>query len=366
MQFISQITRIVFLTSAIFIYSCGGKNNNKAGEKATPVTVTISTPSGDVSAGINISGKIEAVQTANISTRLMGNITRIYVNVGDKVHKGQLLASISVQDIAAKKAQTNAAITEAEANVKNAQKDFERFTNLYNKNSASAKELDNITLQYNAAKAKLDAATQMRNEVNAMMAYANLTAPFDGVVTQKMTDEGSMANPGMPLLTVEQNGQLQVSATVSESDITRLKKGNKAQAEIKAIGKTIECIISEISPSSQLTGGQYMVKLKIPENQKKDLYSGMYVNAFIPTVQNETAGNNENTILIPASSIVNADQLTGLYTISSNNTALLRWIRTGKKFGDKIEVLSGLGAGERFIVSAEGKLYNGVPVAEKK
>ncbi|MBL7743952.1 MAG: efflux RND transporter periplasmic adaptor subunit [Chitinophagaceae bacterium] len=362
MQHVKTTTRIIIFSSALMISSCKGKDHNETTDKTAAVPITVSTPGGNIEGGIAVSGKIEALQTANISTRMMGTINRIYVKVGDRVRKGQLLATISSQDIQAKKAQTSAAIAEAEANVRNAQKDFERFSNLYNKQSASAKELDNVTLQYNAAKSRLEAATQMRNEVSAMMAYSSLTAPFDGVVTQKLADEGNMANPGVPVLTVEQTTGLQVSATVSESDINLIKKGNTAKVEMKAIDKIVTCTISEVSPSSYFTGGQYLVKLSIPEKDKKDLYAGMYVNVFIPVNTSAIKKDTANAVLVPVASLVNKDQLTGLYTISSNNTALLRWIRTGKTYGDKIEVLSGLAFHEKFIVSAEGNLYNGVPV----
>jgi RND family efflux transporter MFP subunit len=366
MRHIKSLLGISLSTALVVLSACGGKKHAEAKDNTAPVTVVVATAGGAVEGGISVSGKIEAQQTANISTRMMGTITRIYVKVGDKVRRGQLLANISSQDIQAKQAQTNASIAEAQANVSNAQKDYDRFTNLYKKQSASAKELDNVTLQYNAAKARLEAATQMRNEVNAMLSYSNLTAPFDGVVTQRMADEGNMANPGMPLLTIEQNTALEVSTTVSESDINSIKKGDKAQVEVKAIGKTLECTISEISPSSQFTGGQYLVKLSIPEKEKKELYAGMYVNVFIPVTGKTTTKENTAAILVPISSLVNKDQLTGVYTISNSNTALLRWVRTGKTFGDKIEVLSGLAPNEKFIVSAEGKLYNGVPVTENK
>jgi RND family efflux transporter MFP subunit len=365
MRHIKSLLGISLSAVFLFLSACGEKKQAEAKDNTAPVTVVVATPGGAVEGGISVSGKIEAQQTANISTRMMGTITRIYVKVGDKVRRGQLLATISSQDIQAKQAQTNASIAEAQANVSNAQKDFDRFTNLYKKQSASAKELDNVTLQYNAAKARLEAATQMRNEVNAMLSYSSLTAPFDGVVTQRMADEGNMANPGMPLLTIEQNTQLEVSATVSESDINSIKKGDNAQVEVKAIGKTVECTISEISPSSQFTGGQYLMKLSIPEKEKKELYAGMYVNVFIP-VTGKTTKENTAAILVPLSSLVNKDQLTGVYTISNSNTALLRWVRTGKIFADKIEILSGLAQNEKFIVSAEGKLYNGVPVKENK
>lgn len=366
MTYLKYITHVLLVTGLFFFTSCKSKKETSPGDTIRPVPVTTAIPGGSLETGIRVSGKIEAVQTAQISTRLMGTITRIYVKTGDPVRKGQVLATISSQDILAKRAQANAAITEAEANVKNAQKDFERFTRLYNKQSASAKELDNVTLQYNAAKARLEAAGQMRNEVNALASYSSLTAPFDGVVTRRLADEGNMANPGVPLLVVEQSSALQVSATVSENQISQLKKGVTARVGINATGQTMECRVTEISPSSLMTGGQYETRLSIPEKEKKNLYAGMYVNIFIPVSHPAGAPQPVAAVLVPITSLVQNDQLTGIYTISSNNTALLRWVRTGKTSGDQAEILSGLAAGEKYIVKAEGKLFNGVPVTEKK
>ena len=357
------------LVAATLLYSCSG---NEAEQKNMPkenaVTVTVATPGNDdISGGINASGVVEAMQSANISTRVMGYITKVYVKTGDRVKQGQLLFTVNSTDILAKRAQTDAMIAQADAALHNAQKDYDRFTALYNQQSASAKELDNVLLQYNAAKANADAARQMRNEVNAQLSYANVTAPFSGTVTQKMLDAGSMATPGMPVLTIEQSGSLQVSASVGESQIAVIKQGDNAVLNIKSINKIIAGKITQISQSSQASGGQYIIKISIPENEKQNVYAGMYVNVNIPVkglVQ--TAAAAENNILVPVESIINKDQLTGLYTISNNNTALLRWVRLGKSFGNKVEVLSGLSKDETFIVHADGRLYNGAPVTVKK
>lgn len=363
MNYTNKILQTVIASGLILVIACNEKKETaKPGNNTNPISVVVSTPDVNSRDGIATSGTIEASQTASISTRIMGYINHIYVKAGDHVRKGQLVASINSQDIQAKKAQADAAIMEAEANVKNAQKDYDRFNALYQKQSASAKELDNVTLQYNASKARLEAAKQMRNEVNAMNSYANIVSPMDGTVTQKIADEGGMAVPGSPLLTIEQNGKLQISASVSESDINKIKKGDKAKVEIKAIGKTIESVITEISPSSLVTGGQYLIKLGIPEPEKKNLYSGMYVNVFIPVKQQAQNPAENNGILVPTASLVRQDQLTGLYTISSGNTALLRWVRTGKISGDKTEILSGIAADEKFILKAATPLYNGAPV----
>lgn len=363
MQVYSLLTRVIGLFVLISFISCSGDHDEKPGKNPDPVLVTLSSPEGYPGEGIRVSGRTQSRQTAQVSTRIMGTINRIYVKPGDPVRKGQALATINSNDIQAKRAQTQAAIAEAEAHLKNAQRDYERFTNLFNKQSATAKELDNVTLQYNAARSRLDAAKQMKNEVNAIMTYSTLTAPFDGVVTLRSADEGDMANPGMPLITVEQTGELQVSATVSESDIPLIKKGDKATVEIRSQGKTISATIVEISPSSQFTGGQYQVKLSLSQEDRKGIFPGMYVDVIFPTGKRPT--QTVETVLVPVSCLVKKDQLTGLYTVSSQQTALLRWIRTGKTYGDKVEVLSGLSPKETYILHSDSPLYNGAPVRTK-
>jgi RND family efflux transporter MFP subunit len=362
---LSLLIITVFATS--MLYSCSGNQSEQKNiSKENPVEVTVSTPGNeDLSGGINASGQVEAIQSANISTRVMGYITNVYVKIGDKVKQGQLLFTVNSSDILAKRAQTDAMIAQADAALTNAKKDYERFSALYKQQSATAKELDNASLQYFAAKANANAAKQMRNEVNAQLSYTNVTAPFSGVVTQKMLDAGSMATPGMPVITLEQSGSLQVSTSVSESQIGTIKQGDDAIVNIKSINKIIPGKITQISQSSQSSGGQYIIKISIPGNEKQ-VYAGMYVNVNIPEkglVQ--TAAIDENNILVPVESIINKDQLTGLYTIGNNNTALLRWVRLGKNYGNKVEVLSGLAKNETFIVHADGRLYNGVPVTVK-
>jgi RND family efflux transporter MFP subunit len=251
-------------------------------------------------------------------------------------------------------------IAEAEAALRNAQKDLDRFTILYKQQSASAKELDNITLQYNSAKARVESARQMRNEVNAMLSYTTLTAPFAGTVTQKMADAGSMASPGMPIVTIEQSGTYEISAAVPESEINQVKTDLPVTVDIKSINRRFAGKISQLNPSSQFTGGQYIIKISIPEKEKQGLYAGMYANILIPSANKTTVQND--AVFVPVSSIVHKDQLTGLYTVDNNHKALLRWVRLGKTIGDQVEVLTGLSKEETYINHADGNLYNGASV----
>ncbi len=344
---------------SITIGSCGSDDKKNEVDNSPAVAVKVSTVSeGNGSPFLSVSGKIEAVNSANISTRMMGYVDKIYVQVGDKVKKGQQLISINNADISAKLAQVNAGITEATAAFNNAEKDYKRYTALFSENSASQKELDDITANYNMAKARLEGAKQMKNEVNAQFSYSNIRAPFNGVVTNKFIKVGDMANPGMPLVEVESPGNFQVLAMVPESEILQIKSGSEVDVLIKTLNESIKGTVAEVSTSAKNTGGQYMVKVMLKESTS-NLLSGMYATVQFPTVKKA----NTNRVLIPLEAVVQNGQLSGVYTVSESKTALLRWLRLGRTYGDNVEVLSGLSAEEDYIISAEGKLYNGAKIS---
>ncbi|WP_457616066.1 efflux RND transporter periplasmic adaptor subunit [Lutibacter sp.] len=355
-----HLINIIAIATLLIVTSCG-KDKNVTVTNIPPVAVKVSTPSEGSSSFISASGKIEAIQNANISTRMMGFVDKVYVKVGDKVKKGQLLIAINNADLQAKRAQVNASITQATAAFKNAEKDYNRFKNLFAENSASQKEMDDMTAHYEMAKAGLEAAKQMKNEVDAQFSYVNIRAPFSGVITNKFINNGDMANPGMPLLSIEAPGKFQVKAMVPESNISQIKLGAKAQVVVKSIQKTIAGVVTEISTSAKNTGGQYLVKI-ILDKTDAPILSGMFANVLFPVSKKE---QTNLTILIPKSAIIYNGGLKGVYTISDQNTAVLRWLRLGKSYGDKVEVLSGLKADEKYVVSAEGKLYNRAKVVIK-
>lgn len=357
---------ILFGFSTFLGASCSSTNDkNEQVANLPAVIVSLANPLVNTNNSIAVTGQIESAQSANISTRVMGYITGIKVKTGDHVNKGQLLVTISSDDILAKRAQANAMLSGARASFESAEKDYKRFTNLYQQKSATAKELDNITLQYQSAKANVQSALQMKAEANAMLAYTNITAPFSGVVAQKLADAGSMANPGIPILILEQNKNLRVSAVIPETEINRIKLNSPATISINSIDKTFTGTVTEISPSSIGTGGQFVVKINVPQEAQKDLNAGMYANVNITTAGRSSTENNE-MVLIPSTAIHTVGQLDALYTISSSNKALLRYVRLGKTYGNNVEVLSGLGQNESFVATSEGKLYNGLPVRVKK
>ncbi|MCX2720315.1 efflux RND transporter periplasmic adaptor subunit [Lentiprolixibacter aurantiacus] len=349
---------IVGLLTLGFIVSCGDSNTEKELAKTSPIPVTVSEVGSDSgAASFYASGSLEAVQNTSISTRMMGFVRRLNVKPGDKVRQGALLIEISNADLSAKKAQARANILSAEAAFANAEKDYNRFKALYESQSATQKEMDDISARYRMTKAGLEAARQMEQEVLAQMDYAKIKAPFDGVVTNTFIKEGDMANPGMPLLGLEAPDQFQVVAMVSESDIDRISKDVGVQVHLKSLDKWVTGKVSEVSTSSRNTGGQFLVKVVLEENHP-GVRSGMYATVQFPQGREATS----EKVMIPSSILVNKGQLTGVYILSDQDIALLRWIRTGRTIGDSVTVLSGLKPGERLVLTAEGKLYNGAKV----
>ena len=357
MKNIQKIALIIFVFLTV---SCGNDEKQEATSTDSPLAVKMSLkPSNTNIHFVSVSGKIEAINSANISTRMMGFVSNVHVNVGDVVKKGQLLIAINNSDLKAKKAQIEARILEANAVYKNAKISYNRFKNLFESNSASEKEMDDMIVGFEIAKARLESAKQQEKEIDAQFTYSNLTAPFNGVITNTYIKEGDMASPGTPLMGIETQYEFEVSALVPESEISHIKKGKDVQVLIKSIGVTASGKITEISNSSKNTGGQYVIKIQLKKTDKKIL-SGMFVSVKIPI--NNTSVQQE-MVLVPLKSLIHKGQLSGVYTVSQHNTAILRWLRLGKTYGENIEVLSGLSINEPYIVSAEGKLYNGAKVS---
>jgi RND family efflux transporter MFP subunit len=345
--------------ASLIATSCGGEDPQPIVDNTPAVPVTVQAVTDNTNAQfLAVSGKVQAANSAQLSTRMMGFVNEVPVNVGDKVSKGQLLVAINNADLQAKKAQVNAGITEATAAFNNAKKDYNRFKALFAENSASQKELDDITAHYNMAKARLEGAQQMKNEVNAQFAYTNITAPFSGVVTSKNITKGDMANPGQPLIAIEAPGDFEVMAMVPETEISQIKTGTPVNVMISSINKTLTGKVKEVSTSAQQTGGQYLVKINLDATDVPVL-SGMFATVAFPVEKKATS----SSILIPTAALVTNGQLSGVYTVSEGNTAMLRWLRLGRTLGDQVEVLSGLNAGESYILTSNGKLFNGAKVS---
>lgn len=348
---------IIFTTLAVLFQACGGNSSESEKDtKATLVTSEIIQLS-TVPKISQYTGTVASVNQSTLSTRLLGQVKKVYVSEGDVVKEGQLLVSIRSNDIKAKKQQVEANILQAESAFKHATDDFKRINNLFSSNSATQKELDDITVHYEMTKAQLEVAKKAKDEVDEMLSYANISAPYSGVITQKFIESGDMANPGMPLLAIEAPRLYEVRAKVPEIEIYKIEKGDKAEVWIDASNQAIPGIITHISPSSRFSGTQFEVRISLQPNeiQQSLIRSGLFARV------NHLKGE-ERKLLVDEKLVIERGQLNGVWTISKSNQALLRWVRLGKTYGAKVEVISGLSINDILITSSTERLFDGTKI----
>jgi len=348
---------IILLVAGV---ACSGPDNNARQEalQAIPVTTwVVKSSSADY---LELSGEVVAAQAAPISTRIMGYVAFVPVKTGDRVQRGQLLVSIQNQDLEAKIGQAKAMVAEGEAAFSDATKDHDRYQILYAQQSVSQKELEQVTLGYLSAKSRLEAAKKMLAEAEAMSAYTRLRAPFSGVVTQVYADAGAMASPGMPLVVVEQENNFEIRTSASAQQIASITKGAEVLITLKTTGGILKGRVEEISPSATFSGGRYPIIISV--SATAGLYAGMTVGLRLG-VKNES--HARASVTIPLNAVHEKEQLQAVFIVNDQHAALLRYIRTGRKEGDRVEVISGLVPGEKIVIEANGKLFNGVRVLEQ-
>lgn len=303
------------------------------------------------------SGTVEGDRKINLSTKLMGHITMLDVEEGDRVEKGQVLVRIQSENLKAQQNQVEANLAEAQAALSNAETNFHRIEALYQDSSATQKEYDDMKTHYEVAKARVSALKSKQQEIEDMLDYAAIESPVVGYVVQKRAEEGDMAAPGQPLLTVESLDDMQVRTTVPESQIDMFRTGNKVQVEIPASeSNTLEGTVISVNPAGSAMSRQYTVKVSLKTSADSEVKSGMFARVLLE--KGET-----KVLTVPKSAIITRGQLKGVYTINSQNELMLRWIRTGRPIGDRVEVLSGLEQGERYVSSFEGRVEEGQPIA---
>ena len=335
--------------------SCGEETKTEK-SSTPPVNVKVEKPKGNLPQHLNYKGKVQSSQSVNIQSRGSSYIEDILVDVGEEVSENQMLVKLNSDDLNSKQAQLTARLEEVEALLKDSERDFKRYQNLREKNSVSEKELESVQLKYNSVKSQKAAIESQIQELESELKYFNIKAPFDGIITSKLAHEGDLANPQSPILQMETEEAFEFQFSVSERDISKLRKGQLAKVKVIENQEELDAQLSEISSSSQHSGGQFLVKASLLDVGNFNLFSGQ--QAEIEIVTNEL----EKGIFVPESALIRRGSLQGIYVLSAENKAMLRWVEVGESYEAYVEILSGLNSDERFITSSDSKLYNGINV----
>jgi RND family efflux transporter MFP subunit len=284
-----------------------------------------------------LDGKIEAVNQGTVAAQTSGRVTEILYDVNDFVPAGAVIVRLRATEQRAGLQQAQAALREATARETESKQRFDRAATLYENRLVAKAALDEATANRDAAVAHLAAARAALLSAQEGVAYTEIRAPYAGVVTRRSVEVGETVAPGTPLMSGLSLQYLRVTVDVPQSIVDRVRRIRKAAVYVD--GRRIEASKLTIFPEAATASNTFRARLELPENAA-DLYPGMFVK--VAFVVGET-----QRLMIPAASLVERGEVTAVYVIDAAGRASLRQIRLGHRVADKIEVLAGLGAGER-------------------
>ncbi len=351
------------------VVSFAGCSNEKTRTAPSPETVrnipVLAVQQANVPDLLEAVGTVRAAQTSDAASQMMGNIVEIRAHEGDHVQRGQVLALIddsqpraAVDRATAAELAAQEQLVGADSDLALAESTMKRYQNLYEKKSVSPQEFDEVKARQQAALARRDMAKAGQAQAQAALSqartsldYTRIRAPFDGVVTEKKADSGTLASPGMPIFTVEDVRRYRLEATVNENDLRYVRTGQQVSVVIDAIDNAgLNGRVVQIVPAADSASRTFLVKIDLPTDTH--LRSGLFGRA-------EFSRGERQALLIPRSAVVERGQLQGIYVLDQNKVASLRYITLGRPSGAEVEVLAGLQDGERLVAKPGAVDLNG-------
>lgn len=336
-------------------------------------------------------GTVASRKQSVLSAKIVAPITAIRVREGDRVHADQVLIELDAREVNAQLQRASAGLREAKEALEEveqalraaeqaivaatAQQDLARATltryeALLARRSVAPQEYDEVVARQRAATAEVARAQAVkasilakRQQVRAKIAqaeaevahatvtldYATLRAPFAGIVTAKPAEVGTLAAPGVPLLTIEEE-RYRLEVTVPESAVGQIREGQTVPVLIDAVQTPLAGPVVEIVPAADPYSRTFTVKVELP--REPELRSGLYGKA-------QFAIGQTATLTVPRTAVVERGQLQGVFVLEPDQRTHLRLIKMGKVYDDQIEVLAGLSPGEQIVVAGVEKVTDG-------
>ena len=300
-------------------------------------------------------GTVRAAQTSQLASQMAGSIVEIRVHEGDRVRRGQVLAVVddaqpraALDQAAAAENAAGQELAASDSDLALAQSTLQRYQNLYDKKSVSPQEFDEVKARYQAAVAHRDRTRAGQAQAKAALAqahtsfsYTRIVAPFDGVITEKKADPGTLASPGIPIFVIEGMGHYRLEATVNENDLRFVRMGQQVPVVVDALqNPELKGKVTQIVPAADPGSRSFLVKIELPSDAQ--LRSGLFGRA-------QFSRGQRSSFVIPRTAVVERGQLQGVYVLDQNKVAGLRYVTLGKTSGPQVEVLAGLQEGERFV-----------------
>jgi RND family efflux transporter MFP subunit len=339
----------------LVVAGCGSKTTPPAALAAPPLaSIVIQAMRTPLERSVD--GTVEAVNQATVAAQTSGRVSEILYDVNDVVPAGAVIIRLKGTEQRAGLQGAEAALTEAKARNIEAATSYQRIADLFQRRVVSKAQFDQATANRDAAAARLAAAEAGLTTAREGVGYTEIRAPYGGVVTKRLVEVGETVGPGTPLMTGLSLRDLRVETTIPQSIVMQVRK--LKQAAVYAGDQRIAATTITIFPEVATPSSTFRARLDLPPGAI-DLAPGMYVKVGLVI-------GEADRILVPVSAVIERSEVTGVYVIDGHGQVSLRYVRPGHRFGDQLEILSGLIAGERIALDPIGASARVAPAESRQ
>lgn len=307
----------------------------------------------DVQANLLFSANLEPYWMADLSPKVDGRVAALYVDEGDVVRAGSLIATLDTDELLPQVTQAEGSLYAVKANMEQAELDLQRAIPLARQGAISAQALDTARIKRDLAIGQLRSAEGTLAQLKARLDNANLPAPRDGVITKRYMQAGYYAKTGSPIVSLADVSSMLVKASVGEAQVSQLRIGMPALVQIAALGdKQFSGTVTRLTPAAALPARTFIAEITVP-NAEGILMTGMFAQVMI------SGEVHKNVIVVPEGALVLREDQKAIYVATADNKAQLRILRLGYVNGGWAEVLDGVKEGESIVVAGQNKLRDG-------
>ena len=289
-------------------------------------------------------GIVRSRTVAKIAPKLNARILDVMVHPGDKVKKGDVIARLDDRDLRAAYDAASAGLAAAQAQAGQAGAEAKRSENLFEKQATTQQSHDAVLAQAKAARAMVSQAASAAQQAKVMLGENVLYAPFDGVVSERLKEPGDMAMPGEAVVLMYKPNDLRLEAGIAHHCFAQIKLGMPVNVRLDTQQNALQAQVDEIAPEIDPQTRTRLIKVNLPDGQ--GLQHGQYGWLELG------CQTERQTLLIPVTAVLQYGQLQAVKVVDGEQLHT-RHIRTGKQYGEQIEVLSGLHDGE-IVLSQSG------------
>lgn len=391
----------------VFLLACAGiyviSHSDRAAKSSSALTnasvQSYRAERRDMMRTISLSGQTVPLAQVDLSTKYAGNITAVYVDLGDTVEPGQVLLEQDPVDTSLQLSQNRAAWAQAAAETKSAQSQFysdlqkaqveyatakmnyNRYVILKDEGAVSQKDLDTMYQALIVAKAALD-NLQLQNvgdtpaliagkqaaqakakytvdSLSKQLEDLTIRAPRHGIISYRNAEAGAMAAANTKVLTITDTSGIYIDCPVAEADVAAIQPGMTVSVSVESLANTYDGTITYVSPAMDPTNKTYIVRITL-SNPDNLLRGGMFAQSSLEVLQ------RRNTLFVPKDALVEQNGVSQLYVINPDNTIAIRTVKTGLRNDNYVEILEGLSDGEQIATTNLARLRDGVSVTIEK